>query len=108
MSLSSSLSTCVDGDAPTASCESQSSVHWAQGIDASILPPHAPTPGEGMQQVYLDRVTGGEIEVFLTSGVRLTGQLISHDRYTLVLQGQDGQLQMVYKHALSSLSGARN
>lgn len=38
MSLSSSLSTCVDGDAPTASCESQSSVHWAQGIDASILP----------------------------------------------------------------------
>ncbi|MEQ5768807.1 DUF1826 domain-containing protein [Halomonas sp. H33-56] len=38
MSLSSSLSTCVDGDAPTASCESQPSVHWAQGIDASILP----------------------------------------------------------------------
>lgn len=77
-------------------------------VDATILPPHTPTQGEGMQQVFLDRVTGGEIEVFLTSGVRLTGRLIAHDRYTLVLQGQDGQLQLVYKHALSSLSGARN
>ena len=38
MSLSNSLSTCVDRDTPTASCEAQPSVHWAQGIDASILP----------------------------------------------------------------------
>ena len=77
-------------------------------IDASILPPDGPAAGEGLQQAYLDRVVGGLSEVFLTSGVRLTGRLAAHDRYTLVLETPENGLQLVYKHALSSLSGARS
>lgn len=80
----------------------------AAPIGASILPGHMASTGEGFQQVYLDRITAGAIELFLTSGVRLTGRLVAHDRYTLVLETPENGLQLVYKHALSSLSGVGN
>lgn len=70
--------------------------------------PELASGGEGLQQAYLDRLSGAQTEVFLMSGVRLSGRLIAHDRYTLALRTPDGALQLVYKHALSSLSGARS
>lgn len=77
-------------------------------VEPAILPDATVSGGEGLQQSYLDRAVGDDIEVFLMSGVRLGGRLLAHDRYTLVMQTTDGALQLVYKHALSSLSGARS
>lgn len=77
-------------------------------VEPTILPDTKVSGGEGLQQSYLDRAVGNDIEVFLMSGVRLGGRLLAHDRYTLVMQTADRTLQLVYKHALSSLSGVRS
>lgn len=71
-------------------------------IDRSLVPADV-AGGEGLQQVYLDRLSGRLVEVFLLSGVRLSGTLLAHDRFTLAL-ASEGEVQLVYKHALSSLS----
>ncbi|MBW0145117.1 RNA chaperone Hfq [Sphingomicrobium sp. B8] len=75
-------------------------------IDAELLDGSGAS-GEGMQQAFLDRAVGQAVDAFLLSGVRLNGKLVAHDRYTVILDGGDGELQLIYKHALSSLSGAR-
>jgi host factor-I protein len=43
------------------------------------------------------------IHVYLTSGKRLTGILRRFDRFAIVLEHQ-GQDQMVFKHAIASIS----
>ena len=45
------------------------------------------------------------IHVYLLSGKRLTGVLRRFDRYSIVLENR-GQEQLVYKHAIASLSPA--
>ena len=75
--------------------------------DESLLPDATVSGGEGLQHNYLDRAVGDEVELFLVSGVRLSGRLVAHDRYTLVVTSADGALQLVYKHALSSLGAGR-
>ncbi len=47
------------------------------------------------------------LTVFLENGKRLIGRLKSFDKFTLLLEGQQGE-QMVFKHAISTVSvGAR-
>lgn len=43
------------------------------------------------------------IHVYLTSGKRLTGILRRFDRFAIVLE-QNGQEQIVFKHAIASIS----
>ena len=62
--------------------------------------------GEGLQQTYLDRAIGSDVEAFLVNGVRLGGRLVAHDRFTLLIEGPNETAQLIYKHALSSISGA--
>ena len=45
---------------------------------------------------------GSTITVFLTRGNRIVGKLLNHDRYTILLE-VDGQPQLIYKHAISTI-----
>jgi host factor-I protein len=40
--------------------------------------------------------------LFLVNGVMLQGQVVGHDQFSVILE-RDGQLQLVYKHAISTL-----
>ncbi len=43
------------------------------------------------------------ISVFLLSGIQLVGTLKDFDHYTLVLNGNNGELQMIYKRHVATL-----
>lgn len=45
------------------------------------------------------------VTVFLSSGKKLTGRIKSFDKFTLLLDGHQGEL-MVFKHAISTVSPA--
>jgi host factor-I protein len=62
--------------------------------------------GEGLQHSILEKHMGKAIDAFLVNGVRLTGMLVGHDRFTVLIEGPNKSLQLVYKHALSSIAGA--
>lgn len=65
----------------------------------------AGNPGEGLQQGFLDRLAGKTVDTFLVNGVRLSGTLLGHDRFTVLIEGPNSSLQLLYKHALSSIAG---
>jgi host factor-I protein len=54
---------------------------------------------------YQLRKEARTVHVYLVSGKRLTGVLRRFDRYALVLENH-GQEQLVYKHAVASISPA--
>jgi len=54
---------------------------------------------------YQLRKEARTVHVYLVSGKRLTGILRRFDRYAIVLEN-NGQEQLVYKHAIASLSPA--
>jgi len=43
------------------------------------------------------------VTVFLGNGKRLTGRLKSFDKFTLLLEGHQGE-QIIFKHAISTVS----
>lgn len=43
------------------------------------------------------------VSVFLANGKRLEGRVKSFDKFTILLEGQQGE-QIVYKHAISTVS----
>jgi host factor-I protein len=45
------------------------------------------------------------VSVFLSNGKKLTGRIKSFDKFTLLLEGHQGEL-MVFKHAISTVSPA--
>lgn len=48
--------------------------------------------------------TNKPVNVFLVNGVRLFGQVISQDQYTITLSSnKSGHAQLVYKHAISTV-----
>jgi len=46
------------------------------------------------------------VNVFLTSGVKLSGRIKSFDKFSLLLES-DGQEQLVFKHAITTVSAAK-
>ena len=54
---------------------------------------------------YQLRKEARTIHVYLVSGKRLTGILRRFDRYAIILENH-GQEQLVYKHAIASISPA--
>lgn len=60
---------------------------------------------EALQSKVLDvlRTGGTEVTVFLVTGVRLVGRIVAHDAYSLALTGHGGGLQLIYKHAVTTL-----
>ena len=61
-----------------------------------------------IQDEVLDRfkTNGTTITVYLTRGNRLTGRIMEHDRYTIMLN-VDGQPHLIYKHAISTVVEAK-
>jgi host factor-I protein len=54
---------------------------------------------------YQLRKEARTVHVYLVSGKRLTGILRRFDRYAIIIENH-GQEQLVYKHAIASLSPA--
>ncbi len=61
-----------------------------------------------IQDEVLERfkTNGTTITVYLTRGNRLTGKIMEHDRYTIMLN-VEGQPHLIYKHAISTVVEAK-
>ena len=46
------------------------------------------------------------VTVFLSNGKKLTGRIKSFDKFTLMLEGHQGDL-IIFKHAISTITTAR-
>ena len=46
------------------------------------------------------------VTIFLGNGKKLTGRIKSFDKFTILLDGQQGE-QMIFKHAISTVSSSR-
>jgi host factor-I protein len=46
------------------------------------------------------------VTIFLGNGKKLTGRIKSFDKFTVLLEGQHGE-QMIFKHAISTVSTSR-
>lgn len=57
-----------------------------------------------IQDVFLNHVRKNKIQMtlFLMNGVKLQGVIAWFDMHTMLLR-RDGQMQLVYKHAISTL-----
>jgi len=47
------------------------------------------------------------VSVFLVNGIKLMGRIESFDQFVVLLKGQDQAAQMVFKHAISTISPSR-
>jgi len=57
-----------------------------------------------IQDELLDNYKSKEtvVTLYLTRGNRLTGRILNHDKYTILLD-VDGQPHLIYKHAVSTI-----
>lgn len=60
--------------------------------------------GSGLQDVFLNQLRKGKVPVtmFLVKGVKLQGIVTWFDNFSILLR-RDGQSQLVYKHAVSTI-----
>jgi host factor-I protein len=60
-----------------------------------------------LQDMFLNAVRKNRISltIFLVNGVKLTGVVTSFDSFCVLLR-RDGQVQLVYKHAISTIMPA--
>ena len=52
------------------------------------------------------RKSRATVTVFLSNGKKLTGRIKSFDKFTLLLEGHQGEL-IIFKHAISTITTAR-
>ena len=59
---------------------------------------------QNLQDLFLNSVrkTKNPLTIFLINGVKLTGVVTSFDNFCVLLR-RDGQVQLVYKHAISTV-----
>lgn len=50
------------------------------------------------------RASGAKVNIFLVNGIKLVGNIESFDPFCVLLKGQTGISQLVYKHAISTIS----
>ncbi|WP_345785534.1 RNA chaperone Hfq [Pampinifervens diazotrophicum] len=57
-----------------------------------------------VQDEYIEdlKKKGATVTVFLTRGNRITGKVLDHDKYTLLLE-VEGEPNLIYKHAISTI-----
>ena len=76
----------------------------AVSLGAIDLPDlEAPRRDGDRQEDFLARRRGQGVQLYLVNGVALSGTLVAHDNYCLVLAAEHG-LQLVFKHAVSTVS----
>lgn len=74
-------------------------------LDLAVLTDPESAGGKGALQDHFLSATVREkaaMTVFLVNGVMLQGAVSAHDQFSLLLQ-RGGQVQLVYKHAISTL-----
>lgn len=64
--------------------------------------------GENLQDRFLNvlRKDGTQVAIYLVNGIKLQGMVDSFDQYVVLLKS--GVIQMVYKHAISTIVPAQN
>ncbi|MDB3860965.1 RNA chaperone Hfq [Paracoccaceae bacterium] len=64
---------------------------------------------QNLQDVFLNQVRKekNSVTVFLINGVKLQGVITWFDNFCLLLR-RDGQSQLVYKHAISTIMPSQN
>ena len=64
---------------------------------------------QNLQDAFLNQVrkTKIPVTVFLINGVKLQGAIIWFDNFCILLR-RDGQSQLVYKHAVSTIMPTQN
>jgi len=62
-----------------------------------------------IQDTFLNQLRKDNIPVtvYLTNGFQIRGQVRAFDNFTIVIDS-DGRQQMIYKHAISTFTPARN
>lgn len=57
-----------------------------------------------VQDEYIEELKrkGATITLFLTRGNRITGKILDHDKYTILLD-VEGEPNLIYKHAISTI-----
>ena len=88
--------------------------HSISTVMPSAPPPDfvANIPIEGSKTVLQDQFLGAaareqeRVTLFLVNGVMLQGSVTAFDQFSLLLE-RGGQVQLVYKHAISTLQPAR-
>ena len=65
--------------------------------------------GTSIQDQYLGKARKDRswLTVVLNSGKKIGGRIVSFDRYTVILEDR-GSEQMVFKHAIATISSARS
>lgn len=65
--------------------------------------------GINLQDVFLNQVRKEHVGVtiYLTNGFQLKGMVRGFDNFTVILEA-DGKQQMVYKHAISTISPVKS
>lgn len=88
--------------------------HAVSTITPLDLPPLALAAGEGgkvrrpaLQDLFLEAAerAAEPMTLFLVNGVMLQGAVAAHDQFVLLLE-REGQVQLVYKHAVSTIQPA--
>ena len=66
-------------------------------------------PAQNIQDTFLNtaRKERSSITIYLLSGVKLTGRIRSFDKYSVVLEA-NGQEQLIFKHAISTVVMGRS
>jgi host factor-I protein len=92
---------------PRAKAEATTASETAAPAAAGALPPPAPLAGgkgQNLQDAFLNFLRKNKIPVtmFLVKGVKLQGIVTWFDNFSILLR-RDGQSQLVYKHAISTI-----
>ena len=63
---------------------------------------------QNSQDLFLNRVRKDKLQatIYLLNGVKIVGRVKRFDKFILIVEGKDRQEQMVFKHAVSTISPA--
>jgi host factor-I protein len=88
-----------------------STVMPAQTMDLADVRKAADANGKRklLQEVFLNAVrkSGSPVTMFLVNGVMLQGEIAAFDLFCMLLE-RDGMVQLVYKHAISTIQPLHN
>lgn len=67
------------------------------------------TERQNLQDQFLNnlRKEHTPVSIFLVNGIKLVGRIESFDQYMVLLRGHDQAVQAIFKHAISTISPAR-
>ncbi len=57
-----------------------------------------------IQDEFIDELKrkGATVTIFLTRGNRISGKILNHDKYTIIVE-VEGEPNLIYKHAISTI-----